>query len=111
MHVLATGSLVNDPVRRVSKNGNPFGTGVLKVATADDSVLVNVIAFGDLADKLLQHRQGQALAISGTAKLNSWTGKDGAERHGIAITATEIASAASARAADADRRRGQRDAA
>jgi single-stranded DNA-binding protein len=107
LHALILGTLVSDPVRRTTKTGNPFATGTLRVATDDgESILVSVAAFGDMAPRLLAHHQGSTLSVAGRGKLTSWTGKDGAEKHGISITVTELASAASARRADADRRRG-----
>ena len=111
LHALVTGSLIADPIRRTGTKGE-FATATLRVATDDGSILINVIAFGDdAADRLLAHQQGQMLAIAGRATLRSWTGKDGAEKHGLSIVAEQFASAASARRADAERRRGSRDAA
>jgi single-stranded DNA-binding protein len=107
LHCLVLGTLISDPVRRTTKTGNPFGTGTLRVATEDgESVLASIAAFGDMAQPLLAHHQGSTLSVAGKARLTSWTGKDGAEKHGISITVTELASAAAARRADAERRKG-----
>jgi single-stranded DNA-binding protein len=108
LHILATGSLTADPVRRTGASGKDFATATLRVATDDDAVLVSLIAFGDAAETLLAHRQGSALAVAGRAKLSSWTGRDGAEHHGLSVVAEQIASASAARRAEADRRREKR---
>src|SRR4051812_29352373 len=101
LHILATGTLVADPVRRAGTKGD-FATGSLRVATDDESILVSVIAFGKQAETLLAHSVGAALAVAGRAKLTRWTGRDGAEKHGLSLVAEQIASASAARHADAD---------
>jgi single-stranded DNA-binding protein len=103
LHILATGALIADPARRTGSKG-PFVTATIRVATDDGSILVSIIAFHDQAERLLGHQQGQTISMSGRARLNSWTGRDGKEQHGLALVAEAIASAATARRADADRR-------
>jgi single-stranded DNA-binding protein len=105
LYVLATGSLTADPVRRTGASGKDYATASLRVSTDDDPVLISVIAFGEQAEQLLAHRQGSALAVSGRAKLSSWTGRDGAEHHGLSVVAEQVASASAARRAEAERRR------
>ncbi len=110
MYVLVTGTLVADPMRRSGAKGD-FATASIRVATEDGAILISAISFQTLAEQLLSHRQGDALSIAGRGKLTSWTGRDGAEKHGVSVTIDQIASASAARRADADRRRGARDAA
>jgi single-stranded DNA-binding protein len=110
MYLLVLGSLTADPQRRTSQAGKTFATASLRVATEDGATFVSLIAFDDTAEALLAHRQGSTLAVSGRAKLTSWTAKDGAEKSGLSLVVEQIASAASARRADA-RRREARDAA
>lgn len=106
LYSLVLGSLTADPVRRVGASGKPFATGQVRCATdGADSVLVSLIAFGDAADSLLAHSVGAVLAVSGRAKLTQWVGRDGTEKHGLSLVIEQIASASSARRADADRRR------
>jgi single-stranded DNA-binding protein len=105
LYILATGSLIADPQRRTSASGKDFATATVKASTDDGSVLVSLIVFGTLAEELLRHHQGSALAVSGPARLTSWIGKDGAEKHGLSLLAEQIASAAAARRAEAERRR------
>jgi single-stranded DNA-binding protein len=112
LHILATGSLIGDPVRRTSAKGNDFGTATLRCHTENgEYTLVSVVAFNEQAEQLLAHRQGGTVAVSGRARLNSWAGRDGAEHHGLAVVAEQIASASAARRADAEHRRGNRAAA
>jgi single-stranded DNA-binding protein len=103
LHTLATGSLIADPVRRTGAKGD-FATATLRVSTDDGPILVSLIAFGLAAETLLAHKQATTLAVSGRARLTSWTGKDGTENHGLAVVVEQIASAAAARRADAKRR-------
>jgi single-stranded DNA-binding protein len=105
LHILVSGSLVADPVRRTSAAGKTFATGSLRVATDDDSILVSLIGFSDAAESLLAHSVGASIAVSGRAKMTTWTGRDGSEKHGLSVVIEQIASASSARRADADRRR------
>jgi single-stranded DNA-binding protein len=105
LHVLVVGVLTADPQRRTNAAGKSFAIGTIRAATDDGPVLISTIAFGDQTTQLLAHQRGQALALSGRAKLTSWTAKDGTEKHGVSVVAEQIASAASARRADVDRRR------
>lgn len=112
IHLLATGSLVSDPQRRTGKTGADYATANLRCHTENgEYAFISAIAFGDAAAELLRHHQGSTLAISWRAKLQTWVGKDGETKAGLSIVAEQIASAASARRADAERRRGARDAA
>jgi len=42
--------------------------------------------------KRLEFAKGEALAVSGRTRLTNWTGRDGAERHGVAVVAEQIIS-------------------
>jgi len=109
LHALATGTLTGDPARRSSKSGAEFATATLRAATEVGPILTSIVAFGEAAAELLRHRQGDALAVTGRAKLTSWTGRDETHHHGISIVAEQIASAASARRAETARRGERRD--
>ena len=54
-------------------------------------MLVSVIAFNaDAVQALLALQRGDSCAIAGRAKLTSWTGQDGAEKHGLSVTADRV---------------------
>lgn len=94
MALLATGTLVSDPQRRQASNGNAYATALLRVPTEEDSVLVSVIAFSQEAcESLSKLRKGDALSVSGRAKLTAWTGRDGETRHGLSVVADKVLSA------------------
>jgi len=64
MYVLATGTLIADPVRRSGAKGD-FATGTVRVATDDGPILISLIGFGAVAEQLLRHSIGNAVAVSG----------------------------------------------
>jgi single-stranded DNA-binding protein len=101
---MAVGSLIADPVERTGAKGS-FATGTLRTSTDDGAILISLVAFGTTAETLLSHKQAATLAVAGRARLSSWTGKDGAEHHGLSVVVDQIASASAARRADAERRR------
>jgi single-stranded DNA-binding protein len=92
LYALASGVLTADPQRRQGPKAT-FATGWLRAQDGEDSQFVSLIAFGGRADELLEHAAGDAIAVSGRAKLTAWTGRDGVARHGISITADQIAAA------------------
>jgi single-stranded DNA-binding protein len=91
LYILASGALISDPQGRAGAKG-PFTTATIR-ANGDEAALVSVIAFGDEANRLLQFVKGDALAVSGRARLTSWTGHDGTEKRGISVVAEQIAAA------------------
>jgi single-stranded DNA-binding protein len=110
-HVLVSGTLIGDPVRRTGARGD-FATANVRCHTeAGDYLLASIIAFAEVAEELLTHCSGAAIAVSGRATLRTWQGKDGEQKCGLSIVCTEIASVAGARRADADRRRSAKSAA
>jgi single-stranded DNA-binding protein len=90
--MLASGALVADPQRREGQKG-PFAIATIRAADGDEPALVSGIAFGENAERLLGFVKGDALAVSGRARLTSWTGRDGAKKHGVSIVADQIAAA------------------
>jgi single-stranded DNA-binding protein len=86
--VLAQGVLVADPQRRSGKT--EFATCAMRVATDDGPVLVNMIAFApEAVAALLALSKGDSLAVTGKAKLTSWT-RDGEEKHGLGVVAEQV---------------------
>jgi single-stranded DNA-binding protein len=93
LYTLAAGVLVADPQQRESAKGSTYATAQMRVSTGEaEALLVSIVAFADAAQRLLEHGKGDSLAVSGRARLNSWTGRDGAEKHGLSLVAEQIAS-------------------
>jgi single-stranded DNA-binding protein len=92
LNILASGTLVSDPRQRTTAAGKAFATGQMRVPAEDaEALLVSIIAFNaDAVTGLLALSKGGALAIAGRAKLTSWTGQDGAEKHGLSVVADQV---------------------
>ena len=88
--VLITGVLVNDPQQRVGASGKPFTIALVRAGDGEDAVLASVIAFGDAASALLDFSKGYPVSLSERARLSSWTGRDGEQRHGLSLTISQL---------------------
>jgi hypothetical protein len=92
-HALISGILTADPQQRIGAKG-PFTTATIRAAGSEsDPIFASAIPFGPETTLLLGFTKGDAIEIGGRAKLNTWTGRDGTEKHGISITVSTIASA------------------
>jgi single-strand DNA-binding protein len=86
---LLQGKLVKVPEQRTGASGKPFVTAQMAVAVeGDEAVLASVIAFRPEARAaLLALAKGDAVAVAGKAKLNTWADKTtGEPKHGLAVT-------------------------
>lgn len=91
---LVSGTLIADPVGRSTREGKPFTTATLRVPAGEDAVFIGIAAFNqDAAERLAQMRKGGAVSAAGVLEQSSWTGKDGAERTGWRLTASEVLTA------------------
>lgn len=98
LHILATGTLIADPISRTSAKGAAYATAQLRVPVEDDeAAFVSVIAFGTTAQALLAHAKGDSIAVTGRGKLTEWQSKDGENRHGLSITVDALMSPHQAR--------------
>ena len=89
---LITGTLYGDPQARTSQAGKPFTTAKVRADGKDGAVLwISVVAFGDLADRLLTMRANNALALSGKLEVSAYTAKDGTPAAGLSVVADELA--------------------
>lgn len=84
---LVTGRLVANPERRTGQSGKPFTLAKVAAATEDGDCLVSVIGFGSVAEQLGELVKGDTLALTGRAKVSTWTGREGEARAGLAVTA------------------------
>ena len=90
LSVLASGTLVKEPVERTSSAGRPYVTATLRVPTEDDAALVSAVAFSDSARQaLLALSRGDQAAVTGRAKLTSWE-RDGETKFGMSIVAENV---------------------
>ena len=90
--LLATGQLYGDPQARTSQAGKPFTTAKVRADGKDGAVLwISVVAFGDLADRLLTMRANNALALSGKLEVSAYTAKDGTPAAGLSVVCDELA--------------------
>ena len=92
IRALATGTLYGSPQTRTSAAGNTFAIAKVK---ADDKggawVWVSVIAFGAEAERLLELKAGDAVAIGGRAELSVWEDRDGNHHPGLSLVVDELA--------------------
>lgn len=99
LNVLITGKLVKDPRSGIGKNGSVWTSASVRVPVpldsegAADSIFCSVIAFGDEAAKLARLSSGDAVSIAGTARLSTWTGKDGVTKPTMDVQAIGILTA------------------
>ena len=92
IRALLTGQLYGDPQARTSQAGKPFTTAKVKADGKDGAVLwISVVAFGDLADRLLTMRANNALALSGKLEVSAYTAKDGTPAAGLSVVCDELA--------------------
>ena len=104
VHVLATGRLIAEPMRRAAKNGDPMALATLAAtvplprdAEGDPSMLVGVVCFGAAAESLLAHAKGDTIAVSGQLQRSRWTSDDGVQHERLGILADTVTSARAAR--------------
>ena len=89
---LITGNLYGDPQARTSQAGKSFVTAKIRADGKDGSPLwISVVAFGDLADRLLTMRANNAVALSGKLEVSAYTAKDGTPAAGLSVVADELA--------------------
>lgn len=100
LNVLLTGKLAKKPRPGTSRNGSPYCQASVRVplqANTEgeaESIFASVIAFGSDSEKLARLAQGDAVSITGTAKLNVWQPQDGSPpRPGLDVQATGILTA------------------
>lgn len=88
---LLVGTLHTDPQARTSQSGKSFTTGKLKADAADGgTVWCSLIAFAEQAERLAGLKSGQAISVSGRAKVTAWLGKSGEPAAGLDLTIDEL---------------------
>lgn len=92
---LISGKLIRDPQLKTGASGKPFANFMLSVPVADgENVIVSGIAFGDVAERIAKLQKDDALAVTGSLALSSWTAKiTGELKHGLNCTVSAALSA------------------
>lgn len=89
---LVSGRLVSQPVAGTTKTGKPF----IRCTVACDvggevDVMVGLFVMEPESINLLEKaRKGDSLAAQGSVQMNSYVGKDGAERHGLSLSFAKV---------------------
>lgn len=92
IRALLTGILYGDPQARTSQAGKSFTTAKVKADGKDGSSLwISVVAFGDLAERLLTMKANNAVALSGKLEVSAYTAKDGTPAAGLSVVCDELA--------------------
>lgn len=95
---LIQGDLMTDPVERTTTKGAPFVTATVRVAAGAEALFVGLACFDATAcERLAKLRKGASVAAAGTLEATAWTGKDGEERKGWRLTASEVLTVYAAR--------------
>ena len=80
------------PETRTGKSGKPFTTAKLRIDTGEEqSTWASVIAFANEAERLARLGDGDAVSLSGTAKLQAYIAKSGEPKASLSITVDEVA--------------------
>lgn len=89
--VLCTGRMLADPELRTTNSGRPY-TRARVVAGTDggDTQLVTVIAFGHIGDQVAELGKGDTVAVTGRARLEAWTHRDGEPQIGLTLKADAL---------------------
>jgi len=90
--ILVIGNLYGDPQARTSQAGKSFTTAKVRADGKDGAVLwISIVAFGDLADRLLTMRANAALALSGKLEVSAYIAKNGEPAAGLSVVCDELA--------------------
>ena len=92
IRAMVSGVLYGAPQARTAASGKGFATGKVRGDGKNgENVWCNVIAFGEIADRLLTLADGASISISGRAEVNAWLDKQGEPRAGLSLVADELA--------------------
>jgi single stranded DNA-binding protein len=75
------GRLGQDPKSIATKSGKPMATasGAVEIPTRGDdahSEWFGLVAFGEVAERLLKHQQGEMVSTSGRLQMNTWQDRE-----------------------------------
>lgn len=91
MFALVTGTISTAPTRRTTAKGALWVTFAIRVPSGEGSAFVNVATFdAALVETVLALTEGAAVSVQGRLELRTWQGRDGTERQGLSVTASEL---------------------
>jgi len=91
IRALLTGQLYGPPQARTSKSGSTFATAKVKADGKDGAVLwVSLVAFGEVADRLLTLPANAAVSVSGKLEVSAYTAKTGEPTAGLSVVVDEL---------------------
>jgi single-stranded DNA-binding protein len=79
------GFCASDAELRTSKAGKAWVRLRVGVGKDEDIQWTSVAVFGKAAEAAGKLRKGDRVYVEGTIKLDTWTGNDGVERHGLSV--------------------------
>jgi single-stranded DNA-binding protein len=84
------GFLAADAETKVSKAGKTWVRLRLGVGKDDNLQWVSVAVFGEAAEVAAKLKKGDRVYVEGSIKIDTWTGNDGTERHGLSVASFKI---------------------
>lgn len=95
---LVQGTLSDAPAERTASSGSRYWTASMRVAAGADALFVGLVTFSETAGaRLARLEKGSPLAVAGTLEVSRCSGRDGQERSGWRLTASEVLTLAEAR--------------
>lgn len=92
IRTLLTGNLYGEPQARTSKSGSTFATAKVRADGKDGAVLwISIVAFNEVADRLLTLPANAAVALSGKLEVSAYTAKNGEPAAGLSVVVDELA--------------------
>jgi single stranded DNA-binding protein len=86
-----TGAIGRDPELKTSASGKKFCSVPVAVGSGDATTWIRVAMFGELAVEFAgQAKKGETVAVEGTLKIGTYTGKDGKERISFDVVARYV---------------------
>jgi len=84
------GFLAADAETKVSKTGKTWVRLRVGVGKDDDLQWVSVAVFGQAAEVAAKLKKGDRCYVEGSIKIDTWTGNDGTERHGLSVASFKV---------------------
>lgn len=102
MHASAYGRLGRDPKAISTASGKPMASASIACDLSsqrdpDATHWLPLLAFGQQAEALLKHAQGDMVAVSGRLQRNTWTDKEGVQHVDLQLIADQVTSSRTVR--------------